>query len=98
MGLTMSSTVCLNTKKVKAISFVGSQAVAEYVYKRAQSMANVSKKTCRSKKSLHCPQRCRFRCGNKQIIGAAFGSAGEQRMAAAVVAVEEDVADELIQN
>ena len=32
-----------------------------------------------------------------QIIGAAFGSAGERCMAAAVVAVEESIADELIE-
>ena len=33
----------------------------------------------------------------KQIIGAAFGSAGERCMAAAVVAVEEEIADEFIE-
>lgn len=51
-------------QKVKAISFVGSQPVAEYVYKKAQIMANVSKHL-QEQKSLHCPQRCRFRRGNE---------------------------------
>ena len=32
----------------------------------------------------------------KEITSAAFGSAGERCMAAAVVVVEEDVADELV--
>ena len=32
----------------------------------------------------------------KEITNAAFGSAGERCMAAAVVVVEEDVADELV--
>ena len=32
----------------------------------------------------------------KKITGAAFGSAGERCMAAAVVVVEGDVADELV--
>ena len=47
----------LEHEKVKAISFVGSQPVAEYVYKKGQHMVNVYKHLP-VQKSLHRLERC----------------------------------------
>lgn len=87
----------LEHEKVKAISFVGSQPVAEYVYKKGTSHGKRVQALAGAKNHSIVLKDADLESATKQIIGAAFGSAGERCMAAAVVAVEEDVADDLIQ-
>ncbi|MCQ6267877.1 CoA-acylating methylmalonate-semialdehyde dehydrogenase [Fictibacillus sp. WQ 8-8] len=86
----------LEHKLVKAISFVGSQPVAEYVYKTAS--ANLKRVQALSGAKNHAIVLADANLNNaaQQITGAAFGSAGERCMAASVVVVEDAVADELI--
>jgi malonate-semialdehyde dehydrogenase (acetylating)/methylmalonate-semialdehyde dehydrogenase len=75
----------LTHEKVKAVSFVGSQPVAEYVYhtaaahdKRVQALAGAKNH------SIVMPD-ADMDLTVKNITAAAFGSAGERCMAAAVV-------------
>lgn len=86
----------LESSGIKAISFVGSQPVAEYVYrtgtshgKRVQALAGAKNH------SIVMPDAD---LGNavKNILTAAFGSAGERCMACSVVVAVGDIADELL--
>lgn len=86
----------IENKDVKAISFVGSQPVAEYIYtngaangKRVQALAG-------AKNHSVVLADANLDVATREIMSAAFGSAGERCMAAAVVAVEETIADELV--
>ncbi|MGM0755478.1 MAG: CoA-acylating methylmalonate-semialdehyde dehydrogenase [Bacillota bacterium] len=86
----------LEHKNVKAISFVGSQPVAEYVYKKGTEQGKRVQALAGAKNHSIVLKDADLDGAAKQIIGAAFGSAGERCMAAAVVAVEEEIADEFI--
>ncbi|MED3966328.1 methylmalonate-semialdehyde dehydrogenase (CoA acylating) [Priestia megaterium] len=86
----------LEHKLVKAISFVGSQPVAEYVYKEGTENLKRVQALAGAKNHSIVLNDADLNVATKQIIGAAFGSAGERCMAASVVTVQEDVADELI--
>lgn len=86
----------LTHEKVKAVSFVGSQPVAEYVYhtaaahdKRVQALAGAKNH------SIVMPD-ADMNLTVKNITAAAFGSAGERCMAAAVVVAVGDAADKLV--
>lgn len=81
---------------VQAISFVGSQPVAEYVYrtgttngKRVQALAGAKNH------SIVLPD-ANLDLAVKEIVNAAFGSAGERCMACAVVIAVGDIGDELV--
>lgn len=87
----------LEHKLVKAISFVGSQPVAEYVYKTGTANLKRVQALSGAKNHSIVLKDANLDLAAKQITSAAFGSAGERCMAAAVVAVEEAVADELIE-
>ncbi|WP_339288468.1 CoA-acylating methylmalonate-semialdehyde dehydrogenase [Paenibacillus sp. FSL E2-0201] len=83
-------------EEVKAISFVGSQPVAEYVYKTGTAQGKRVQALAGAKNhSIVLPDA---ELGNavKNIIAAAFGSAGERCMACSVVVVHEDIAEELV--
>ncbi|WP_176584387.1 CoA-acylating methylmalonate-semialdehyde dehydrogenase [Priestia megaterium] len=86
----------LEHKLVKAISFVGSQPVAEYVYKKGTENLKRVQALAGAKNHSIVLNDADLNVATKQIIGAAFGSAGERCMAASVVTVQEGVADELI--
>src|SRR6478735_4529532 len=86
----------LEHKLVKAISFVGSQPVAEYVYKKGTEHLKRVQALAGAKNHSIVLNDADLDVATKQIIGAAFGSAGERCMAASVVTVQEEVADELI--
>ncbi|MGG4018293.1 CoA-acylating methylmalonate-semialdehyde dehydrogenase [Priestia megaterium] len=86
----------LEHKLVKAISFVGSQPVAEYVYKKGTENLKRVQALAGAKNHSIVLNDADLNVATKQISGAAFGSAGERCMAASVVTVQEDVADELI--
>ncbi|MRG87774.1 CoA-acylating methylmalonate-semialdehyde dehydrogenase [Salinibacillus xinjiangensis] len=86
----------LDHEKVAAISFVGSQPVAEYVYKRGTDNLKRVQALSGAKNHSIVLHDANLDNATTQIINAAFGSAGERCMAASVVAVEEAVADEVV--
>ncbi|MFB9758508.1 CoA-acylating methylmalonate-semialdehyde dehydrogenase [Ectobacillus funiculus] len=86
----------LEHKRVKAISFVGSQPVAEYVYKKGSENGKRVQALAGAKNHSIVLNDADLDVATTQIIGAAFGSAGERCMAAAVVTVQEEIADALI--
>ncbi|MCM3707200.1 CoA-acylating methylmalonate-semialdehyde dehydrogenase [Cytobacillus firmus] len=86
----------LEHKLVKAISFVGSQPVAEYVYKTGTANLKRVQALAGAKNHSIVLKDANLEAAAAQITSAAFGSAGERCMAAAVVTVEESVADKLI--
>jgi malonate-semialdehyde dehydrogenase (acetylating)/methylmalonate-semialdehyde dehydrogenase len=81
---------------VKAISFVGSQPVAEYVYKTAASFGKRVQALAGAKNHSVVLDDADLDVAVKGIIGAAFGSAGERCMACSVVAVQENIAEPLV--
>ncbi|WP_085506043.1 CoA-acylating methylmalonate-semialdehyde dehydrogenase [Thalassobacillus devorans] len=87
----------LDHKEVAAISFVGSQPVAEYVYKRGTENLKRVQALAGAKNHSIVLKDANIENATTQILNAAFGSAGERCMAASVVAVEESVADEFIE-
>ncbi|PIC68053.1 methylmalonate-semialdehyde dehydrogenase (CoA acylating) [Sporosarcina sp. P21c] len=87
----------LDHEKIAAISFVGSQPVAEYVYKRGTDNLKRVQALAGAKNHSIVLKDANLDNAATQIINAAFGSAGERCMACSVVAVEEDIADEFVE-
>ncbi|AQQ54773.1 CoA-acylating methylmalonate-semialdehyde dehydrogenase [Planococcus lenghuensis] len=87
----------LDHKKIPAISFVGSQPVAEYVYKRGTDNLKRVQALAGAKNHSIVLNDANLDNAATQIIAAAFGSAGERCMACSVVAVEESIADEFVE-
>lgn len=81
---------------VKAISFVGSQPVAEYVYKTGTAYGKRVQALAGAKNHSIVLPDAELDHAVKNIIAASFGSAGERCMACSVVVVHEDIADELV--
>jgi malonate-semialdehyde dehydrogenase (acetylating)/methylmalonate-semialdehyde dehydrogenase len=86
----------LDHNDVAAISFVGSQPVAEYVYKRGTQNLKRVQALAGAKNHSIVLNDANLDHATTQILNAAFGSAGERCMAAAVVAVQEDIAEEFL--
>lgn len=82
---------------VKAISFVGSQPVAEYVYQKGTAHAKRVQALAGAKNHSIVLQDADLEATATQIVNAAFGSAGERCMACSVVTVQEEVADRLLE-
>lgn len=87
----------LDHPDIKAISFVGSQPVAEYVYKKGTSNLKRIQALSGAKNHSIVLKDADIDIAAREITNAAFGSAGERCMAAAVVAVQADIAEPLIQ-
>lgn len=89
--------VLLTDSRVKAVSFVGSTPIAEYVYQTA----NAHGKRCQAlggakNHAIVMPDADMDNAVN-QLLGAAFGSSGERCMALSVaVAVGDEAADALV--
>ena len=89
--------VLLNDDRVKAVSFVGSTPIAEYIY----TTANANGKRCQAlggakNHAIVMPDADMDNAVN-QLLGAAFGSSGERCMALSVaVAVGDEAADTLV--
>ncbi len=89
--------VLLTDSRVKAVSFVGSTPIAEYIY----STANANGKRCQAlggakNHAIVMPDADMDNAVN-QLLGAAFGSSGERCMALSVaVAVGDEAADSLV--
>src|SRR5579872_3036170 len=87
----------LTNPDVKAISFVGSTPVAEYVYKTATAHGKRVQAFGGAKNHCVVMPDADIDQTADAIIGAAYGSAGERCMAiSVVVAVGDKLADELI--
>lgn len=86
----------LENEDVKAVSFVGSQPVAEYVYKTAAANGKRVQALAGAKNHSIVMPDADLDLTVSNIIGAAFGSAGERCMAASVVVAVGSVAEELI--
>ncbi|MEQ2528052.1 CoA-acylating methylmalonate-semialdehyde dehydrogenase [Robertmurraya yapensis] len=87
----------LDHKDVPAISFVGSQPVAEYIYKTAAGNGKRVQALAGAKNHSIVLPDADLDAAVKEIIGAAYGSAGERCMACSVVVVVGDVAEPLIE-
>ncbi|WP_219834178.1 CoA-acylating methylmalonate-semialdehyde dehydrogenase [Paenibacillus sp. R14(2021)] len=81
---------------VTAISFVGSQPVAEYVYKTGTSHGKRVQALAGAKNHTIVMPDADMDNTVTQIVNAAFGSAGERCMACAVVVAVGEAADTLI--
>ena len=86
----------LENKDIQAVSFVGSEPVARYVYetgtkhgKRVQALAG-------AKNHAIVMPDCNLEKTVQGVIGSAFASSGERCMACSVVAVVDEIADEFI--
>ena len=81
---------------VKAVSFVGSKPVGEYVFKKGSENLKRVQALTGAKNHTIVLKDANLEETVTNVISAAFGSAGERCMACAVVTVEEDIADEFI--
>ncbi|WP_018923533.1 CoA-acylating methylmalonate-semialdehyde dehydrogenase [Salsuginibacillus kocurii] len=88
----------LEHEEVDAISFVGSQPVAEHVYKTGADHGKRVQALAGAKNHSIVLGDCDMDKTIDGIIGGAFGSAGQRCMATSVVVVTEDIADEVIEN
>jgi malonate-semialdehyde dehydrogenase (acetylating)/methylmalonate-semialdehyde dehydrogenase len=87
----------LEHSDVKAISFVGSQPVAEYVYKTGTAHGKRVQALAGAKNHSIVMPDADLDGAVQQIVNAAFGSAGERCMACAVVVAVGEAADPLIE-
>ncbi|MDS9472865.1 CoA-acylating methylmalonate-semialdehyde dehydrogenase [Sporosarcina pasteurii] len=86
----------LSHPDIPAVSFVGSQPVAEYVYKTGTSHGKRVQALAGAKNHSIVMPDADMDLTVTNIINAAFGSAGERCMACAVVVAVGDIADELV--
>ncbi len=86
----------LEHEDIAAISFVGSQPVAEYVYKTAAAHGKRVQALGGAKNHSIVLPDADMDLAVKEITNAAFGSAGERCMAASVVVAVGDAADQLV--
>ncbi|MDF2958787.1 MAG: methylmalonate-semialdehyde dehydrogenase [Paenibacillus sp.] len=86
----------LEHRDVSAISFVGSQPVAEYVYKTAAANGKRVQALAGAKNHSIVLPDANLDLAVKEIVNAAFGSAGERCMATSVVVAVGSVGDELV--
>lgn len=86
----------LEHKDIKAVSFVGSQPVAEYVYKTASAHGKRVQALAGAKNHSIVLPDADLDLAVKEIINAAFGSAGERCMACSVVVAVGETGDELV--
>ncbi|GGA28230.1 CoA-acylating methylmalonate-semialdehyde dehydrogenase [Psychrobacillus lasiicapitis] len=87
----------LSHPDIPAVSFVGSQPVAEYVYKTGTSNGKRVQALAGAKNHTIVMPDADMDLTVTNIINAAFGSAGERCMACAVVVAVGDVADGLVE-
>ncbi|WP_170008413.1 CoA-acylating methylmalonate-semialdehyde dehydrogenase [Bacillus fonticola] len=86
----------LEHEDVAAISFVGSQPVAEYVYKTAAAHGKRVQALAGAKNHSIVLGDADLDKAVQGITGAAFGSAGERCMACSVVVAVDEIADDLV--
>ena len=87
----------LTDERVKAISFVGSTGVGEYIYQTGCAHGKRVQALCGAKNHMVVMPDADMEQVIDAIMGAAYGSAGERCMAVSVVvAIGDDVADQII--
>ncbi len=87
----------LEDKRVKAVSFVGSTAIAESIYRKASDNGKRCQALGGAKNHAIVMPDADLDSTVNQLLGAAFGSAGERCMAlSVVVAIGDKTADDLI--
>ncbi len=86
----------LEHQDIKAVSFVGSQPVAEYVYKTAAAHGKRVQALAGAKNHSIVMPDADMDVAVKNIISAAFVAAGERCMACAVVVAVGEIGDELV--
>ncbi|AXI10923.1 methylmalonate-semialdehyde dehydrogenase (CoA acylating) [Oceanobacillus zhaokaii] len=87
----------LSHPDIPAVSFVGSQPVAEYVYKTGTSYGKRVQALAGAKNHTIVMPDADMDLTVTNIMNAAFGSAGERCMACAVVVAVGEVADQLVE-
>ena len=87
----------LEDKRVQAVSFVGSTAIAEYIYGKASANGKRCQALGGAKNHAIVMPDADMDNAVNQLVGAAFGSSGERCMALSVaVAVGDAAADALV--
>ncbi|WP_042347045.1 CoA-acylating methylmalonate-semialdehyde dehydrogenase [Bacillus massiliigorillae] len=86
----------LENEDIKAVSFVGSQPVAEYIYKTAAANGKRVQALSGAKNHSIVMPDADMDNAIKNIVSAAFGSAGERCMAASVVVTVGEIGDEVV--
>lgn len=86
----------LDHPEVKAISFVGSKPVGEYVFKRGSENLKRVQALTGAKNHTIVLNDADLDDTITNVVASAFGSAGERCMACSVVTVEEGIADEFM--
>ena len=89
----------LTNPLVRAVSFVGSTNVGEYIYQEGSKNNKRVQALCGAKNHMIVMPDADLEQSSDAIIGAAYGSAGERCMAiSVVVAVGDETADQLIES
>ncbi|MDY0407143.1 CoA-acylating methylmalonate-semialdehyde dehydrogenase [Virgibacillus sp. 179-BFC.A HS] len=83
----------LDHSDIAAISFVGSEPVARYVYQTGTAKGKRVQALAGAKNHAIVMPDCNLEKTVQGVIGAAFGSSGERCMACSVVAVVDEIAD-----
>ncbi|RAP26390.1 Methylmalonate-semialdehyde dehydrogenase [Brevibacillus laterosporus] len=83
--------------EIKAISFVGSEPVAKYVYQAGTANGKRVQALAGAKNHAIVMPDCHLDKTVQGVVGAAFGSSGERCMACSVVAVVDEIADRFIE-
>ncbi|WP_242142910.1 MULTISPECIES: CoA-acylating methylmalonate-semialdehyde dehydrogenase [unclassified Bacillus cereus group] len=86
----------LENKDIQAVSFVGSEPVARYVYETGTKYGKRVQALAGAKNHAIVMPDCNLEKTVQGVIGSAFGSSGERCMACSVVAVLDEIADEFI--
>lgn len=88
----------LESPSIQGVSFVGSQPVAELVYRKAGETGKRVQALAGAKNHAIVMPDCNMEKTVEGVANAAFGSAGQRCMATSVVAVDDTIADEFIEN
>lgn len=86
----------LENPDIKAVSFVGSEPVAKYVYEKGTAHGKRVQALAGAKNHAIVMPDCHLEKTVQGVIGSAFGSSGERCMACSVVAVLDEIADEFM--
>lgn len=90
--------IVLTHEDVRGITFVGTTSVGKHIYSTAAAHGKRVQALCEAKNHALVLSDAAIERTAAGIINAAFGCAGERCMALPVVAVEESIADKLVEN
>jgi malonate-semialdehyde dehydrogenase (acetylating)/methylmalonate-semialdehyde dehydrogenase len=86
----------LSHPKIQGVSFVGSTEVGMHIYSTAAANGKRVQALTEAKNHALVLRDAPIRATAQRIINSAFGCAGERCMALPAIAVEEEIADELV--